>query len=115
MVTATLSGQVNPSFPLGEKKKTTKLRQQNQVTERIQVATEDLDQKLSSGHAERIYSDYVQHSNAVDVVVLQKHLPLVPHVGSIFLSQVDWCEPKMHGPVIKINSTSSFSSHALTQ
>lgn len=64
MVTATLSGQAKPSFRLG--KKTAKLRQQYQITEGIQVASEDPDQKLFSGHAERIHSDYVQDSNAVD-------------------------------------------------
>jgi len=64
-------------FPLEKKK--TKLRQQSQLTEGIQVASEDPDQKLFSGHAERIHSDYVQHSNVVDGIVPQQFLPLVLH------------------------------------
>lgn len=73
MVTATLSGQAKPSFLLGGKKKTTK------STKEIQVASEDPDQKLFTGHAKRVRSDYVQDSNAADGIVPGKGLPLVLH------------------------------------
>lgn len=54
-------------------------RQQNQLTKGIQVVSEDPDQKLFTGHAERVRSDYVQDSNAADGIVPRKGLPLVLH------------------------------------